>query len=362
VLSGIDQLARKESTVLTIFNMLLALALVPSMASAIKTLGSDSYRSTSGTFDAGISPYNYAPSVMAEGVYKMWWCGVPAGATLPGDHILYAESTSYDGPWHSQDGSSPWQAVFQGTGTGTFDSKHTCDPSVVKVGDTYYMYYGAEQDDGLPTTAGVASSPDGINWTRLNNGQPIFTQAGQLKTNSAYGAGQPSVTYVNGTFYMIFTDTTGAGANPQSGNGQFLWRSSDPTFQSNTEVWTTSGWQAKTEENSRSLSIINAVSTDWQYSDVLDAFVIAHQSPNNITTLSFFDPTDFSTLKYEDVAIPGVWTEGPGIISRSDKHSVVTATTDCGRVPMDVVRSTEGAPPTGLAHIGVDVILSGLTC
>lgn len=252
--------------------------------------------------------------------------------------------------------------MFSGTGTGTFDNKHTCDPSVVKAGDTYYLFYGAEQDDGLPTTAGVASSPDGVTWTRLNNDQPILTQAGQLNTGNTYGAGQPSVTYINGTFYMIFTDTTGAGADPSTGYGQFAWRSSDPTFQSNVEVWTTSGWQAKTDANSRSLSIIDSVTSDWQYSDVLDAFVIAHDTTANETTLSFLGPANLSSTKYADVTIAGAWTEGLGIVSRSDKHSVATASTDCGRVPIDVIRSTTGQPLTGLAHIGVDVILSGVTC
>lgn len=31
---------------------------------------------------------------------------------------------------------------------------------------------------------------------------------------SLYGAGQPSVVYRNGYFYMIYTDTTGAASNP----------------------------------------------------------------------------------------------------------------------------------------------------
>jgi hypothetical protein len=205
----------------------------------------------------------------------------------------------------------------------------------------------------------VASGPDGINWTRLNNGQPIVTQAAQQTTASAYGAGQPSVIYLNGKFYMMFTDTTGSGSDP-NGGGQYVWRSADVTFQSNVEAFTSTGWQAMTAANSRSFSVVDSVSVDWQYSDALDSFIVAHDSAAGETTLTFLDPEDFS-VKYADVNMAGTWTEGPGIISRPDKHSVVSTTNDCGRIPVDVIRSSTGSPPNGLAHLGVDVP-SGISC
>lgn len=343
------------------FYFFLVVSSGPILVLSQDTLGSDSLRSSQGTFDMGSSGYNYAPAIIEEnGLYRMWWCGDPPDQAIAGDHILYAQSSSLDGPWTSQDGSSPWQIVFAGTGTGSFDNKHTCDPSVVKAGSTYYLFYGAEQDDGLPTTMGVASGSDGINWTRLNNDQPIVTQAGQQSTGNTYGAGQPSVALIGDEFYMVFTDTTGAGSDPTTGNSQFVWRSADVTFQTNVEVWTSSGWQAKTDANSRSLSVATTASTDWQYSDVLDAFILAQYTTAGETTLSFLDPQNLSSKKYADVNIPGNFTEGPGIVSRTDKHSV--AGTECGRVPVDIIRSTTGKPPTGLGHIGVDVILDGATC
>lgn len=45
---------------------------------------------------------------------------------------------------------------------------------------------------------GVASGVDGINFERLNNGNPIVTPAGYQAVNK-YGAGQPSVIYLQGT-------------------------------------------------------------------------------------------------------------------------------------------------------------------
>ena len=341
-----------------IITFLRVVGLCSSMALAQATLSTDSSRS-SGVFNPGNSAYNYAPAVLLDGRYRMWWCGQPPGQAVAGDHILYAEASSIDGPFTSQDGSSAFDVVFGGTGTGTFDNEHTCDPSVLRVNGVYYLFYGAEQHDGLPTTIGVASGPDGINWTRLNNGEAIITQAGQQTTASAYGAGQPSAIYLNGMFYVMFTDTTGAGSDG-NGGGQYVWRSADATFQSSVEAFTSTGWQAMTAANSRSFSVIDSVSVDWQYSDALDSFIVAHDSSSGETTLTFLDPEDFS-IKYAAVNMAGAWTEGPGIVSRPDKHSVISTTNDCGRIPLDVVRSSAGSPPNDLASIGVD-LLSGISC
>lgn len=336
-----------------------AASLGSSIVLAQASLKTDSSRSSPGAFNSGNSVYNYAPTILLDGRYRMWWCGQPPNQAVAGDHILYAESSSLDGPFKSRDGSAAFDVVFSPTGNGSFDNEHTCDPSVVRANGTYYLFYGAEQHDGLPTTIGVASGPDGINWSRLNNDKPIVTQSSQQTTKSTYGAGQPSTIYMNGMFYMLFTDTTGAGSDG-NGGGQYVWRSADATFQSNVEVLTSTGWQTMTAANSRSRSIVDANTVDWQYSDALDAFIIAHDSQANETTLTFLDPNDFS-VKYADINMAGDWTEGPGIVSRPDKHSVVSTTNDCGRVPVDVIRSSTGKPPTGLAHIGVDV-LSGTGC
>ncbi|WP_043262779.1 hypothetical protein [Streptomyces sp. CT34] len=322
-----------------------------------RTLGTDSYRSSPGPV-AGSSAYDYAPSIMVDGVYKMWWCGQAPGGKVPGDDILYAESAGPDGPFHARGSSAPHQIAFQGTGTGSFDNEHTCDPSVVRANGTYYLYYGAERHDGEPTTIGVASSPDGIRWTRLNNDRPIVTPARQQQTQNTYGAGQPSVVYRDGEFYLMFVDTTGAGALA-NGAGQFVWRSPDPTFQSHVQVATASGWQAKSDANSRAFSVVNAFSADWQYSDALGAFVIAHDDKQEQTTLTFLDSNNLALHPYSDVAIQGHWTEGPGIVSRPDKHSVVSRNNDCGRIPIEVIRSTDRNPlgqPTQLARIGLDLL------
>lgn len=349
------------------------------------TLSVDKYRSTGSTrivpgsvFEAGTPPYEYVPSVMVDGRYRMWWCSsLPGteGPRGPGDEILYATSTRRSGPFTGPNGGEP-QVVFGGPGGGTaFDATHTCDPSVLRVRGTYYMYYGGygagdRSDDQVPDTEiGVASSPDGITWTRMNGGRAIISPARQLDTGNYYGAGQPSALYLDGKFYLIFTDTTGAGSNPANGAGQYVWRSADPTFQSGVEVFTADGWRPRTagpSGNDRSYAVIRAFSIDWQYSDALNAFIIAIDSTDS-TRLKFLARDDLRVEPYTEALIPGPSEGGPGIVSRPDKHAVPSAEDVCGRVPVDVMQA--GArrldhprtPPIDLVQAGVD-LFNGQGC
>jgi hypothetical protein len=219
--------------------------------------------------------YDYSPSVMLDGVYRMWWCCGSTSGGVAGDHICYAEASSLDGPWHAHGNgtANTHDEVFHGTGNlGDFDGTHTCDPSVIRVEDgTYYMYYGglAENAPSSWTRIGVASSPDGFNWTRLNGGKAIIDAARDPNANNLpnkYGAGQPSVTEVDGLFYLIHTDTTGLGGNQGNGAGQYVLRSADPTFQNSVEELTSTGFVAKGSVPTTKYSLLEAFATDWQYS------------------------------------------------------------------------------------------------
>ncbi|MGN9846939.1 hypothetical protein ACTMTI_53520 [Nonomuraea sp. H19] len=297
--------------------------------------------------------------MMADGPYRMWWCSQLPGGAVPGDDILYAESASPGGPFRAPDGGQPLR-VFDGTTTGW--DQHTCDPSVVRVDGTYYMYYGGSKD-GSPdlTQIGVASSTNGLQWQRLNQGRPIITPSFEVDRANKYGAGQPSVIHLDGLFYLMFTDTTASGAL-DNGAGQFAWRSADPTFQSGVEVFTANGWQPRQAGNDRSFSVLNGFSVDWQYSDALQAFIVASNGPNSGgTVLEFLNRNDLRIRPYPDGLLPGTWTEGPGLASRPDKHATVTPQGECGRVPIDVIQSTATAPPHTLGHFGFD-LLTGRTC
>src|SRR5579872_2158586 len=120
--------------------------------------------------------YDYAPAIIFDdGIYRLYWC-----AGIAGDFIVHSASQRLEGPWHGVKSGflNTFDIALRPTGSRTdFDGLHTCDPSVIKVGGTYYLYYGGNfADDGL-TAVGVARSDDGVHFQRMNRGKPIFTAA-----------------------------------------------------------------------------------------------------------------------------------------------------------------------------------------
>lgn len=314
-------------------------------------------RQSGGTVAAGTgdAPYNYAPTVLLDGGrYRMWWCSQLGIANPPGDDILLAESKSMDGPFVGPDGRGG-TPVFSGS-SARFDAMHTCDPSVIKVGGTYYLYYtGAAGAHAHGNAIGLATSPDGRVWTRANGGRPLVTAARDVKRDNTYGAGQPSVVYLAGLFYLMFTDTTGQDSG-KNGAGQFVLRSPDPTFSKNVEALSAAGFRPVPDTSARFRSVVDAFSADWMWVDALAAFAIAHETSDG-TTITFWD-WGFRFQPYKPILVPGVWREGPGLVRRTDGHAVVAADNPCGKVAIDLVRATREAPagPSDLRHFGLDVV------
>lgn len=183
--------------------------------------------------------YDYVPAIMQDGLYRMWWCG-----GYQGDYIYYSQSSSLSGPW-----STP-QQVLTPTFGATFDGGHVCDPSVIRVNGVYYMYYGGNTEPTGYTKIGVATSTNGINWTRANGGNPIISSAGYPHAfPNPYGAGQPSAMYVDGFFYLAYTDTMGQASNTYNGAGIYVLRSQDPLFQSGVQVLVNNGTYSKKNPN-----------------------------------------------------------------------------------------------------------------
>jgi hypothetical protein len=304
---------------------------------------------------SGDAPYNYAPSVLWDGGrYRMWWCSQLGIANPPGDDILLAESSSMDGPFGGPDGSGG-TPIFSGSAT-NFDAVHTCDPSVIKVGPTYYMYYtGAAGDHAHGNAIGLATSTDGRVWARANGGRPLVTASLDVNRNNAYGTGQPSVVYVAGYFYLMFTDTTGQ-ATGHNGAGQFVLRSPDPAFTRDVEALGPNGFSRVTDTSARDRSVVDAFSADWMWVDALAAFAIAHETQDG-TTITFWD-WGFRFHPYKSLLLPGPWREGPGLVRRADGHAVVSTDNPCGKVGIDLMRATYEGPngPSGLRHFGLDVV------
>lgn len=302
----------------------------------------------------GDAPYNYAPSLLYDrGRYRMWWCSQLGIANPPGDDILLAESRSLAGPFRGPDGSKA-TPIFSGR-PGAFDGMHTCDPSVLGVGDRYFMYYtGAAGTHAHGNAIGLATSPDGRVWTRANGGQAIVRPARQVSNGNTYGAGQPSAIHLAGKFYLMFTDTTGRGTG-HNGAGQFVLRSPDPTFAEDVEALGADGFEPVADTGARLRSVVDAFSADWMWVDSLAAFAIAHETHDG-TTITFWDQ-DFRYNPYRPVLVPGTWREGPGLVRRPDGHAVVSAADPCGTVSIDLVRATKEGRfgPSDLRHFGLDV-------
>jgi hypothetical protein len=136
----------------------------------------------------------YAPDIIVDGgIYKMWYGGQSSSGH---DSVHFATSA---------DGVS-WQKY--GTVIHTGVNNHVNDPSVVKVNDTYYMFYTvapiAELDE-----VWLATSNDSLTWTV--QGQvigPGVTGWDSLKV------GRPSVLYEGGIFKMWFDGSEEDPANP----------------------------------------------------------------------------------------------------------------------------------------------------
>ncbi|MFI9010582.1 beta-xylosidase [Actinosynnema sp. NPDC053489] len=320
-------------------------------------LATDRARQSAGVVahGGGDAPYNYAPTLLLEGgKHRMWWCSQLGAAQPGGDDVLYAESAGVDGPFTAPDGN-PSTPVLSGSTAG-FDAMHTCDPSVIRVDGTYYLYYtGAERDDHANGSAvGVATSKDGLTWTRA--GQAIVGPSHDVLRDNVYGAGQQSALWLDGWFYLMFTDTTAEAAG-WNGAGQFVLRSRDPLFASGVQALGRSGFQQVPDTRSRrTRSVVDAFSADWMYVDALQAFVIAHSTEEG-TTLTFWNK-DFTATPHPRVHIPGPWREGPGLVRTALGHAPVSPEDPCGRVAVDVVRATVQGPanaPTDLVHYGLDL-------
>jgi hypothetical protein len=52
---------------------------------------------------------------------------------------------------------------------------------------------------------------------------------------TVHSPGQPSTAFVDGQFYMVYTDTTGYGSNPIDYAGAYVLRCADPAFQAGAE-------------------------------------------------------------------------------------------------------------------------------
>lgn len=152
--------------------------------------------------------YDWGFSVIKEGnIYKMWWVRPSLY-----DAIFYAESTDMK-HWSNVQRvitiSTPVKKEFK------WLKWMLGRPSVLKVNDTYFMYFEGPATHELINGSSsetdnnvfVATSKNGINWTFYpdnNNPTPVVQEPIELMDKRDYGVGQPSAVYKDGTFYLYY--------------------------------------------------------------------------------------------------------------------------------------------------------------
>ncbi len=148
------------------------------------------------------------PWVLKEGnTFRMWFTrGDPTTDPI---HVRVFEASSPDGiNWTERDGGPVFGPPDAGPG-GSFDDTRTETPAVVKLGNTWHMYYS-----GCGTTvggcAGVyhmghATSADGLQWTRDPLGPVLIPEDGS--NPFAWGlftTAEPGVVVKDGTIFLYY--------------------------------------------------------------------------------------------------------------------------------------------------------------
>ena len=107
--------------------------------------------------------------LLEDGIYKLWYHGggyIRERRRLGNGRIGYA--TSKDGlSWVKYQGNP----VLDIGPANAFDSVQAAEPRVFHLPDGYRMYYTGQ--DGSQTSLGMATSPDGVHWTKYA-GNPIL--------------------------------------------------------------------------------------------------------------------------------------------------------------------------------------------
>ena len=142
-----------------------------------------------GTVANEIAPHGegniYAPSVLIDGgKWKMWYGGQGKDGH---DRISYAESV---------DGKQ-WKRF--GVVLEDKTANHINDPSVIKVGNTFYMYFTRAEKFVIDRIC-VATSTDGLHWDQRR----LALDAGPKDSWDSLSVGRPTAIYDSGIFKMWY--------------------------------------------------------------------------------------------------------------------------------------------------------------
>jgi hypothetical protein len=144
------------------------------------------------------------PSVLKEGDHYTMWASL--GMKGGGKDVSIWKLTSRDGLSWRVAGGGP---VLEPGGFMAWDSYGVETPAVIEVGGTYHMYYTAyKKAGGALFTMGHATSPDGDHWEKQGELTSLTKVVG-AKDGNPWGwlaRAEPTAVYVDGTFWLYFTD------------------------------------------------------------------------------------------------------------------------------------------------------------
>ena len=133
----------------------------------------------------------WQPSVIRDETnYKMWYAGI-----IPGGINYTFFATSNDGLIWTKYSNQP--VLYPGA-NGSWDSQHVSPGFVIKNENQYYMYYIGWKDQYSNWGIGLATSQDGVNWTKRN--EPVVAGESwdlQIVVNN--------IIKVNSIFYMYYS-------------------------------------------------------------------------------------------------------------------------------------------------------------
>lgn len=162
--------------------------------------------------------YNYCPTILMEGnaIMHIWYCSNRISGNVT-DYIAYRRGELQgDGRWIFSDKELVLEPTLD-----TWDSRHVCDPSVIK-GDFEYQdehysylmaYLGCVTNDSSRNEVGIAISkaPEGP-WIKMNHINPIanyYESPEYVNDRWTWGYGQPSLVSVDKAGQVLLFYTKG---------------------------------------------------------------------------------------------------------------------------------------------------------
>lgn len=138
-------------------------------------------------------------------------------------------ATSSDGIAWTKDGGNPVVTVGAGS---AWDNQAVLSPTVWKEGSTWYMVYAGRNSSTAPWKIGLASSEDGIAWTK-DGGNPVMDVGGAGTWDNAGVVPGTRVFLESGTYYLYYWGYT-------NGSDYSTWKIGLATSTNRTS-WTKSG-------------------------------------------------------------------------------------------------------------------------